>query len=124
MLIIFESWFTRSQGDNIADMGNSWDLPDDVFTEGETKPARPSKKSSKKRPATEVCQIPMNRSYQTENRFIEEQAFISYRSLAVLTIYRKPNLLPRDNKLRWQQQDDSVRDLSLLVLFVSQLTVI
>ena len=41
----------------------SYDLPDDVFGEGEVKPTRPHKKktvngATKKRGATEVCTVP------------------------------------------------------------------
>jgi hypothetical protein len=41
----------------------SYDLPDDLFSEGDVKPTRPPKKKTvnavtKKRAATEVCNVP------------------------------------------------------------------
>lgn len=46
-----------------TDCLTSWDLPSDLYEEGEVKPTRSQKKkaangTAKKRPATEVCDLP------------------------------------------------------------------
>jgi hypothetical protein len=71
MLDTREGNIQNSRSFNIQNFGSqglklihSYDLPEDLFGDGETKPTRPQKKkplangNSKKRPATDVCSFP------------------------------------------------------------------